>query len=78
MYYAFLFFIQLLLVAIQLFNIDPILIDRLHLSQQKHRWQPLNARLNAQGQQKMALSPNRVGEGEADKLPNVTFQQENG
>ena len=37
-YYAFLFFIQLWLVAIQLFNIDPILIDGLYLSPQKHCW----------------------------------------
>ena len=35
-YYAFLYFIQLWLVAIQLFNIDPILIDGLYLSPQKH------------------------------------------
>ena len=46
--YAFLFFIQLWLIAIQLFNIDSILIDSLYLSPQKHRWQPLNA----EGQQK--------------------------
>ena len=31
-------FIELGLVAIQLFNIDSILIDRLYLSPQKHRW----------------------------------------
>ena len=31
-------FIELWLVAIQLFNIDSILIDRLYLSPQKHRW----------------------------------------
>ena len=37
-YYAFLFFIQLWLVAIQLLNIDPILIDHSYLSPQKHRW----------------------------------------
>ena len=60
-------------VAIQLVNIDPILIDGLHLSPQKHCWTAERTR-----SAKIALSPIWDEEGEADKWPNVAFQQENG
>ena len=74
-YYAFLFFIQLWLVAIQLFNIDPILIDRLHLSQQKNRWQPLNARLNAQAQQKWRRVRTELGKEKRINYPIWPFNK---
>ena len=77
-YYSFLFFIQLWLLAFQLFNIHPILIDHLYLSPQKHCWiLPLTG-AECMRLTKMALSLNWLGGGEADKCPNVAFQWENG
>ena len=67
-------FIELWLVAIQLFNIDSISIDRLYLSPQKHRWLLTDVFVQAS----LCLSCTRFENGVKRKSRCERFQRKRG